>query len=84
VKDNFLMQLVRNPLRGGELLDMLFTNKEKLVGNVEVRSCLGQSDHKVVKLSILGKFKSGARKTAVLEFQRADFKLFRTPVGRVP
>jgi len=41
------------PTRGGALLDLLLSNKE-LVGDVEVRSCLGQSDHEMVEFSILG------------------------------
>jgi len=34
VEDNFLMQLVSEPTRGGASLDLLFTNKEGLVGEV--------------------------------------------------
>ncbi|KAM9591497.1 uncharacterized protein ACIBXB_006298 [Morphnus guianensis] len=33
VKDNFLTQLVGEPTRGGALLDLLFTNREGLVGD---------------------------------------------------
>lgn len=44
VEDNFLMQVVREPTRGGALLDLLVTNRE---GLVKVRSCLGQSDHEM-------------------------------------
>lgn len=45
--DNFLIQMVRESTRVGALLDLLFTNTEGLVGNVGVRSCLGQRDHKI-------------------------------------
>ena len=48
MEDNFLGQLVREPIRGGAPLDLLFTNgdqlftnREGLVGDVEVRTCLG-------------------------------------------
>ena len=44
MEDNFLMQVVREPTRGGALLDLLVTNREELV---KVRSCLGQSDHEM-------------------------------------
>ena len=30
------MQLVREPMRGAALLDLLFTNREGLVGDVEI------------------------------------------------
>ena len=49
MEDNFLMQLVREPTRGAAPLDLLFTNREGLVGDVEVGSCLGQSDHNMVE-----------------------------------
>ena len=43
-------------LTGGE---PLFTNREGLVGDVEVGGCLGQSDHKMVEFSILGEVRVG-------------------------
>lgn len=54
VEENLLAQLVKELIRGGTLLDLLFTNKEGLVGVVEVGSCLGQSDHEMVEFPILG------------------------------
>ena len=72
MEDNFLMQLVREPMRGAALLDLLFTNRESLVGDVEVRGCLGQSDHDMVEFSILGEVRRGNSKTATLDFWRAD------------
>ncbi|XP_052629063.1 uncharacterized protein LOC128134875 [Harpia harpyja] len=40
VEDNFLTQLVGEPTRGGALLDLLFTNREGLVGGSgELRAC---------------------------------------------
>ena len=48
------MQLVRGPIRRGAQLDLLFTNREGLVGDVKVGSSLGQSDHETVEFLILG------------------------------
>jgi len=48
------MQLVQEPIRGGALLDLLFTNSEGLVGDAKVGECLGQRDHEIVEFSILG------------------------------
>ena len=59
MKDNFLMQLVREPNREGAPLDLMFTNRERLVGDVELRSCLGQSDHRMAEFSILGEVTRG-------------------------
>ena len=41
MKDNFLMQLVSEPTRGSASLDLLFTNREGLVGDVVVGGLLG-------------------------------------------
>ena len=68
-------------LTGGE---PLFTNREGLVGDVEVGGCLGQSDYDMVEFSILCGVRMGSSKTATLDFRRADFELFRRLVGRVP
>ena len=79
-----MMQLVREPTRGAAPLDLLFPNREGLVGDVEVGGCLEQSDHDMVEFSILGGGKRESDKTATLDFRRADFELFRRLVGRVP
>ena len=47
-------------------------------------SFLGQSDHKMVKFSVLGEVRKRVNKTATLVFWRADFELFRALVERVP
>ena len=40
MEDNFLMQLVREPTGGAATLDLMFTNREGLVGDVEVGAVL--------------------------------------------
>ena len=84
VGDNFLTQLVREPTRGSNILDLLFVNREGLVGDVKVGGRLGQSDHKMLDFSILVEPRRGVSRTATLDFRRADFNLFRTMVERVP
>ena len=79
MQDSFLTQLVREPTRGGALLDLLFTNTEGLVGDVKVGDCLGQSDHEIVEFSILGDVRRVTSKTAIL-----NFDLFWTLVAGVP
>ncbi|PKU40120.1 adaptin ear-binding coat-associated protein 1 [Limosa lapponica baueri] len=83
-EDNFLTQLVGEPARGGALLDLLLTNRDGLVGDVLVGGHLGLSDHEMVKFSIIREVRKGVSKTSTLDFQRADFILFRSLVGKVP
>ncbi|KAK4832306.1 hypothetical protein QYF61_021705 [Mycteria americana] len=47
--DNFLTQLVSEPTGEGALLDLLFTNRERLVSRVMVGGRLGQSDHEMIE-----------------------------------
>ena len=47
MEDNFLTQLVSEPTRGGASLDLLFTNREGLVGRVVVGGHLGLSGHEM-------------------------------------
>ena len=50
VEENFLTQLVREPTRDGAQLDLLFVNREGLVGDVMVGGHLGQSDHETIRV----------------------------------
>ena len=84
VEDSFLTQLVREPTRDGALLDLLFTNKEGLVGDAKVEEHLGQRDHEIIEFSIIGDVRRVTSKTTILNFQKADFDLFRTSVCRGP
>jgi len=81
VEDNFSMQLVSEPSRGGASLDLLFTNREGLVGDVVVRGRLALSDHEMLEFSFM--MKRGASKTTIMDFWRAEFGLFRMLVEGV-
>jgi len=67
VEDNFLMQLVSEPARGGASLDLLFTNREGLVGDVVVGGRLWLSDHEIIEFSVRGEVKRGASKTTTMD-----------------
>ncbi|KAK4829461.1 hypothetical protein QYF61_004679 [Mycteria americana] len=84
VEDNFLTQLVSEPTREGTLLDLLFVNREGLVGDVMVGGRLGHSDHKMIEFLVLGEVRRGVSRTATLDFRRADFGLFRRLVDKSP
>ena len=45
---------------------------------------LGLSNHEMTKFSVRGQVKRGASKTTTMDFQKADFGLFRMLVERVP
>ena len=70
--------------KGNKILDVLFGNRECLVGDIKVRGCLGRSDHEMLDFSILLEPERGVSRTATLDFRRADFNLFRTMNEWVP
>lgn len=47
--DSSLTELACQPTKGEALLDLLFTNREGLVGEVAVGGCLGYSGHEIIK-----------------------------------
>lgn len=50
VGHKFLPQVLSGPTRKDALLEMLFVNREGLVGGVTAGSCLGHSDQKWLSL----------------------------------
>ena len=46
--DNFLSQMVLEPTRGANMLDLIFCSEDDLVSNVVVGECLSGSDHHMV------------------------------------
>lgn len=47
---------------------LLFVGKERLVNDVVVSGCLGQSDHELLGFSILGEVRRGTSRTSALDF----------------
>ncbi|KAM6092638.1 uncharacterized protein LJ206_005604 [Theristicus caerulescens] len=84
IDGNFLLQLIEEPMRRGAMLDLVLTNKERLVGNVKFKGSLGCSDHEIVEFKILRALRRVHSKLNTLDFRRADFGLFRDLFGRVP
>ncbi|KAF4802263.1 hypothetical protein TURU_027417 [Turdus rufiventris] len=84
VEDNFLMQLVGEASRGRTMLDLLFANRDGLVGDVVVGGCLGHSDHEIIEFSIFGEIRRNINKIFTLDFQREDFGLFRRLIQKIP
>ena len=69
MEDNFLTQLVSEPTREGALLDLLFVNREGLVGDVVVGGHLGHSDNEMIEFLILGEVMMGVSRAATLDFR---------------
>ena len=66
------------------MLDLLFANRDGLVGDVVVGVHLGHSDHEMIEFSIFGEIRRNINKTLTLDFWRADFGLLRRLIQKVP
>lgn len=83
--DNFLTQMVHQPTRGQNILDLIFASDEDLVHQVEVDECLGRGDHRMVFSSII--FQTHPELAEVrmkLNLRRADFGKLRRKLRELP
>ncbi|GAB0205350.1 hypothetical protein GRJ2_003000600 [Grus japonensis] len=83
VDDNFLLQVIEEPMRRGAMLELVLTNKEGLVGDVKLKGSLGCSDQEMVEFKILRAVRRAHSKLTTLDCRRADFGLFRGLLGGV-
>jgi len=84
VDDNFLMQMVEEPMRRGVLLDLILTNKVRQVEDVKVEGSLGCNDHEIVEFRILHGGSRAIRRITTLDFMRANFGLFQDLLEGIP
>ena len=54
------------------------------MGEVVIGGCLGHNDHKVVEFQIVDKKRKTADKTSTQDMGRADFRLLRELISKVP
>lgn len=71
-------------MRRDVLLDFILTNKEGLVGDVEVGAILGFCDHEMLEFRILNGGSRAISKIANLNFRRINFGLFQDLLGKMP
>ena len=76
--NEFLTQWVREPTRGDNILDLVFTSEDDIVEDVSVGEELGGSDHQLVRFSVkIPKVRSVASQSRKLDLRRADFASLR-------
>ena len=75
--DNFLTQLVKQPTRENNVLDLIIVSNDNLLNDVTVGEHLGSCDHRIVRASINTVSRITDNKTLVPNFRRADFNSFR-------
>ena len=78
IQDNFLIQHVLEPTRGGRVLDLVLSSQKEFVDNVNIQEPLGSSDHNQVHFNI--KIKSDKPKVSRCKrnFRKGNYKEIRT------
>ena len=78
IQDNFLIQHVLEPTRGGRVLDLVLSSQKEFVDNVKIQEPLGSSDHNQLHFNI--KIKSDKTKVSRCKrnFRKGNYKEMRT------
>ena len=75
--DNFLTQLVKQPTRENNVLDLIIVSNDNLLNDVTVGEHLGSCDHCILRASINVVSRITDNKTLFSNFRRAKFNSFR-------
>ncbi|KAF7249149.1 Teneurin-2 [Varanus komodoensis] len=83
IEGAFFTQRVREATRGGNILDLVLTNREELIDEVQIRGALDASDHSILCFEIRG-LRTGSRlNTRSWDFKRANFGQLKARLGKV-
>ena len=83
VQDNFLIQRVLKPTRGGRVLDLVLSSQKEFVDNVKIKEPLGSSDHNQLHFNI--KIKSDKPKVSRCKrnFRKGKYEEMRTILAHI-
>lgn len=73
VENNCLSQMVSEPTRDNNILDLVLVTQENLVENVSVGEHLGSCDHRLVRLDLRAQTRIADNKILIPNFKRANF-----------
>jgi hypothetical protein len=88
VMDSFLIQNVKHPTRfRGEnntsILDLIFTNEEGMIYNIEHCATLGNSDHEVLEFNFLYKNVNDVNSYDRLRYFKGDYEAINEVLANV-
>ena len=78
-EESFLMQMVTEPTRNNEILDLVLISEDLSINNLNVGEQIGTSDHNIIRFDVLinHNMKPNSNKTYMPNFCRADFEGLR-------
>ncbi len=77
LQDNFLKQVVTEPTRGENISDLVLTNNENMISEVDVRGHIGSSDHREIRFNLKWEVNHDDNLVLVPDFRRANYKGLR-------
>ena len=77
INNNFLTQLVTDPTRGKNYLDLVLSSEEGLVENITVRESLETSDHQMINFELICRTHAQKRKTKNYCYFKANYENIR-------
>lgn len=75
--DSFMEQVLREATEKDALLDLLLVNRDDLVSEAEIGSCLSHGDQEEIEFKISVNRRKSAGKTSALDMKRARFRHLR-------
>ncbi len=72
VEDSFLSQLVTQPTRGNNILDLVLTADTDLISECEVGEVLSGCDHHMIRLKIISNHQLAENKSKVPDYRHAN------------
>ncbi len=78
-----LSQLVTEPTRGDNILDLVFTSQSNLVHQVSVAEPFGDSDHNAVKFSFSKCAKRSTKNSSRFNFRKANYAAIAQALDRI-
>ncbi len=73
VEDAFLTQIVTQPTRKKNILDLAFTSDPDLVRDLKVGEKLGGSEHHLIRFNVKTKYTLADNETKIPDYQKANF-----------
>ena len=84
LNDAFLFQLVQNPTRGSNILDLVMTTEENMVEDVTVGEHFGTIDHQIVRWNLpIGKERADNGSNKLYSFFKADNDVITNTLTKV-
>ena len=78
--NNFLCQVIDEPTRGRNYLDLVLSSEESMVQNVLVEEPFETSDHQVIRFEILSKKVECAKNTLKYDYYKTDYNAVREDI----